>query len=71
MSAPELERSAPIPPGSLAGEAAPEEELDAADLDLPGADPKGIAGEGDLQAEPLAVGAAERRDGQLPRVVVG
>ena len=40
------------------------------DLHLPGAQPDGVAGQRDLQPQPLAIGFAQRRDGQLPGIVV-
>ena len=42
----------------------------AAHLHLPGADPRLIAGQHDLEPHPLAVWIAHRRDGQLARIVV-
>ena len=45
-------------------------ELHPADLDLPGAQPDRVAGQRDLQPQPLAVRLAQRRDRQLPGVVV-
>ena len=41
------------------------------DLDLPGAHPDRITGQGDLQPQPLAVRLTHRRDRQLSGVVVG
>src|SRR5450631_2586779 len=41
-----------------------------ADLNLPGAQPDRVAGQGDLQSQPFAVRLTQRRDGQLPRIVI-
>jgi len=41
-------------------------EFHAANLDLPGTQPDRVSGQCDLQAQPLAVWMAQRRDGQLP-----
>ena len=46
-------------------------QLHPADLGLPDAQPDRVAGQGDLEPQPLAVGLAQGRDGQLARVVVG
>src|SRR5580658_49889 len=40
-------------------------------LNLPGSQPNRITGQGYLQTQPLAIGLAQRRDRQLPRVVIG
>ena len=45
-------------------------ELHPADLDLPGAQPDRVTGQGDLQPQPLAVRLAQRRDRQLSGIVV-
>ena len=45
-------------------------ECGAANLHLPGADPRLIAGQHDLESHPLAVLIAHRRDGQLARIVI-
>ena len=44
--------------------------FDSADLDLPGAQPDRVTGQGDLQPQPLAVRLAQRRDRQLSGVVI-
>ena len=46
-------------------------QLHAADLNLPGAQPDRVTGQGDLQPQPLPIRFAQRRDRQLARVVVG
>ena len=46
-------------------------QLPSANLDLPGAQPDGGAGQRYLYAQPLAIGLENRRDRQLPGVVVG
>src|SRR5579862_9414266 len=45
-------------------------ELHSADLDLPGAQPDRVTGQGDLEPQPLAVRFAYRRDRQLSGVVI-
>jgi len=45
--------------------------LYSANLGLPGAQPDRITGQVELQPQPLPVRLAQRRDGQLPRIVVG
>ena len=44
--------------------------LYSADLNLPGAQPDRVTGQGDLQPQPLAVRLAQRRDRQLSGVVI-
>ena len=44
--------------------------LHSADLNLPGAQPDRVTGQRDLQPQPLAVGLAQRRNRQLPGVVI-
>ena len=46
-------------------------QFDSADLDLPGANPDGVTGQGYLQPQPFAVCLAQGRDRQLPGVVIG
>src|SRR5665647_3965513 len=45
-------------------------QLDATDLNLPGAQPDRVTGQGDLQPQPLPIRFAQRRDRQLARVVI-
>ena len=45
-------------------------QLQAADPDLPGAQPEPVAGHADLQAQPFALRRAHRSDRQLARIVV-